>query len=150
MGSQARLAREVGLTPSHSSRLIGGERELRFHHLSKLATALETTSLELISETEKAGEFAASWVQRHQFEQAEKARVNVLNELDQTRAEISAANAKIESLQRECDALILERANLQRELINVKAENMQHIATSIKFKEIAENNRAVAEEYYGA
>jgi transcriptional regulator with XRE-family HTH domain len=95
--SQNELAESADLAPTALSRVLSGVRELRMEHVVALAWALEITLTELVGGTTAAG-LVLEWIPRARFEDAERARVDALRELEAARADAAARGAEADSL----------------------------------------------------
>ena len=82
--SQNELAEFADLAPAALSRVLSGARELRMEHVVALAWTLEITLTELVAGTTAAG-LVLEWIPRARFEDSERARFDVVRELELAR-----------------------------------------------------------------
>jgi transcriptional regulator with XRE-family HTH domain len=119
--SQNELAEKAELAPAAVSRILTGEREPNMGHLIQIAAALEVSLTELVAGTTASGVVQA-WIPRDRLEDSERARVEVIRDLDVARSEATARGAETVALRRALDTVSARVDELERDNAQNAAE----------------------------
>lgn len=119
--SQAALAEKADLGAAVLSRLLAGDRTLRFEHLLAIARALEMTLADLVAETD-AEAMLGEWVSAESFAEEARLRAEAQGRSSALEAELAGKMAELSAVRRQLEAAAANDGKRQEELIHLRAE----------------------------